>query len=102
MFKVGDWVRVLKKDGAINSGLIGRVTGTPETTMYDNSIWIQLENGFSSSTKLSNLELWQPKESEWCWYPADYGAGLIRYDGKGNMELYEPFIGELPIFLKDR
>lgn len=118
-FKVGDWVRVLRKDGAISSGLIGKVTGTPETTMYDNSIWIHLENGFSSSTKPSNLEIWQPKEGEWCWF-WNYTdtPNFMMFNGITEDNLYngitciggcdiefdycEPFIGELPSFIKDK
>lgn len=70
--------------------------------------------------KLSDVELWQPKEGEWCWFWNGYSKYTLTlgrlaeyskeeklyfsYNGVVYMsyEYCEPFIGELPSFLKER
>lgn len=58
-------------------------------------------------------ELWKPKQGEWCWffYEEDTHGVIGRYgyphheysgDYQDNCDNYEPFIGELPSFLKGR
>lgn len=58
------------------------------------------------------LELWQPKVGEWCWFwnSADIELSISPHLGQyGNLsyslEFYEncePFIGQLPTFIKDQ
>ena len=70
--------------------------------------------------KLSDVELWQPKEGEWCW-EKDYGLSLVISNDENGINCIvcfcltsvfgkeftttlkdcEPFIGELPSFLKE-
>ena len=108
--KVGDWVNLVRDDGIIF-----------DTFQYDND-W-NGKNGFS-------LELWQPKEGEWCWFRSSHMPKYIQvlaqfkefsYDSfagkytimfnkedveEGVTSLHydkcEPFIGELPSFIKDK
>ena len=64
------------------------------------------------------LELWEPKQGEWCWYKNllvkvisinNRDDGIISYSVSNPMlgESYsgaitlEPFIGQLPTFIKD-
>lgn len=94
--KVGDWVNLVRDDGIIF-----------DTFQYDND-W-NGKNGFS-------LELWQPKEGEWCWmwndgFDKPYLEKLMKIDKNGKFyaksvgdrfKHCEPFIGELPSFIKDK
>ena len=102
-FKVNDWVNLVRDDGIIF-----------DTFQYDND-W-NGKNGFS-------LELWRPKEDEWCWfYNSDnYDSvqlTLGKFYGTSSKELKytyidmdrqeysseccEPFIpGKLPSIIKD-
>ena len=67
--------------------------------------------------KLSDVELWQPKEGEWCWFYDDtegtpiFGRFYKQDKDFGNCcypqhqinspySYCEPFIGELPTFLQ--
>ena len=68
--------------------------------------------------KLSDVELWQPKEGEWCWFYDDtegtpiFGRFYKQDKDFGNCcypqhqinspySYCEPFIAELPSFLKE-
>lgn len=76
-----------------------------------------IANGVNVVLK-SDIKLWQPKLGEWCWYKHllvkvisidKRDDGIIRYVISAPMYaeqysgaiLLEPFIGELPSFLKD-
>lgn len=65
-----------------------------------------------------DVELWQPKEGEWCWFKDEKNTigsltQLVGIEEDGTYYGYsscgipdkapcvEPFIGELPTFLKD-
>ena len=94
-FKVGDWVR----DGE---------------NIYQ---FIEPSSIYSYELSLQSCELWQPKIGEWCWFWNFNEMPTLEQFSKyhnlddhlGNYEtlavkLYqhcEPFIGELPTFLKD-
>lgn len=61
-----------------------------------------------STFKVGDLEKWQPKEGEWCWYLYDRNNSpylkqyyQVQFD-TGAKAIIEPFIGELPSFLKDK
>lgn len=94
-FKVGDWVR----DGE---------------NIYQ---FIEPSSIYSYELSLQRCELWQPKVGEWCWFWNFNEMPTLEQFSKyhnlddhlGNYEtlavkLYqhcEPFIGELPTYLKD-
>lgn len=69
--------------------------------------------------KLSDVELWQPKKGEWCWFqfaqPKTVNYQILSkfklsspcgryYEDINGMcfDFCEPFIGELPSFLKEQ
>lgn len=123
-FKVGDWV-------TINSGSphqFKRFTkDLPEwnkSLEYENIEMLCGARFHIPNFDRSIVELWQPKEGEWCWFAFDIddrpflsqfshitkneqiGNKLISigyHDIVGNLPktICEPFIGELPSFLKD-
>lgn len=100
-FKVGDWV--------IDNGNIYRFVEPSSEDSYKKS--------------LETLELWHPKEGEWCWFmfsdkyelrcltlgkfigfKADKDLRYTYSDVDGEIfsaDVCEPFIGELPTLLKD-
>lgn len=97
MFKVGDWVRVKSE---VDGEYIER---------YD-----EVSKHYSCE-----LELWKPKEGEWYWldrvlckitFINEYGPDEFYFidsvnqtERKGffSISKIEPFIGELPSFIKD-
>ena len=102
-FKVGDWV--------IHNGEYKQVTKAIDG--YIDS----LDNKVAVIMKEESLELWKPKEKEYFWYRSDLvkfhksqtDLGTLLESARGcsyyplaNFEDYcEPFIGQLPSFLKD-
>ena len=61
-----------------------------------------------------DLELWEPKEGEWCWFTMSDGSkplfgqfsGMYKDKFTWDNRYYfsdacEPFIGELPSYIKD-
>ena len=102
-FKTGDWV--------IHNGVAKRVTKAVDG--YIDS----LDNQVAVIMKEESLELWKPKEKEYFWYRNDLvkfhksqtDLGTLLESARGcsyyplaNFEDYcEPFIGQLPSFLKD-
>ena len=110
MFKVGDWVRLKDKD--FNS--VFQIELIDEYgNLFDNTQKYRGEQQY--------YELWQPKEGEWCWF-WDHTDSLIvlqqfkekivnesktvyrTTDIAGFETVFyncEPFIGELPSFLKE-
>ena len=105
-FNVGDWVR--EDFGDMN------VTQVKEKFIADDgSVYI---NNFNSEL----FSAWQPKEGEWCWVGKNLSK-IVAHDRDGYAtclnsngtyttymkleyiyKIAEPFIGELPSFLKDK
>ena len=99
-FKVGDWLR-----------------NTEENRVFKaTKIDIDVIKFLSKLNKPHYAELWQPKEGEWCWYNKKYFIKVknikdeqIYFSSLDGMYIndwdylckFEPFIGELPTFLKD-
>ena len=106
-FKVGDWVVRIGENKPMQ---VSKVSGSRV-------------NCGSVETYLDRLELWQPQEGEWCWFWNKKNAPIFgkfkRMDpsgariyevielGKNTKDLNksykfcEPFIGELPSFIKE-
>ena len=88
-FKLGDWVRN---------------TVTNEVYQFNNVL-----KELQYTTKLYAYELWQPKPNEWVWSKGSYTQAFIfkwtsahEQAGIINYPNYEPFIGQLPTFIKDQ
>ena len=90
-FKVGDWIR--SRDGLD----ISKVT---EDTLifYKDGFNVELEDEW---------ELWAPVDGEWCWFRNNSrvsGLELLNFSGTylddEDYRNYEPFIGNLPNFIK--
>jgi len=110
-FKVGDWVRIWDKPTRILRVVEANALHT-EAEYYDTP------SGFRDGClNPKGLELWQPKEGEWCWFwnkDSEMPPVLRRFkqtqkDGahitKDDCYFYdycEPFIGTLPSFIKDK
>ena len=90
-FKVGDWV--------VHNGVAKRVTKAVDG--YIDS----LDNEVAVIMKEESLELWEPKEGEWCiMYDIDEdpdadSVTLQKWDGKKKWKPL-PFIGKLPPYIK--
>ena len=90
-FKVGDWV--------VHNGVAKRVTKAVDG--YIDS----LDNEVAVIMKDESLELWEPKEGEWCiMYDIDEdpdadSVTLQKWDGKKKWKPL-PFIGKLPPYIK--
>ena len=102
-FKIGDWIKhkvYIEAPMQINE-------------VYKTAVHIKY-NGIYDNTE---VELWQPKPNEWCWFwnVTDFDAPtLSRFCGmqdklfrctnsKQNLFTHcEPFIGQLPTSLKDQ
>ena len=91
-FKIGDWVR-LKRLGGLQ-----RLTCST----------------INSKQHLEEAELWEPKVGEWCWYGFELievidttnPLKICRQQSDSYEEvsgtMLEPFIGNLPSFIKDK
>ena len=101
-FKVGDWV--------IHNGVHKRVTKAVDG-LIDS-----LDNQVAVIMKEESLELWKPKEGEWCWFLSNNREPVLKqflqmcpivptnYISKQGLisGSVEPFIGQLPSsFLKE-
>ena len=90
-FKVGDWV--------VHNGVIKQVTKAVDG-LIDS-----LDNQVAVIMKDESLELWEPKEGEWCiMYDIDEdpdadSVTLQKWDGKRKWKPI-PFIGKLPPYIK--
>lgn len=99
-FKVGDWVRhqrlkTIHKVLAINCG------------EFDDKICVSNSPTFDQEF-MNDYILWEPKVGEWVWSTGSYTQAFIfqwtlshSQLGLKNYTNYEPFIGELPTYLKD-
>ena len=96
-FKVGDWVDYAGEFYRVHEEYNGK-----------GNISKEVVNSLVRHDK--NVQLWQPKEGEWVWYKkkkrnklTNNVCELIRfYWDNVNIGDCEPFIGELPTFLKDK
>lgn len=98
MFNTGDWIRV--KD--YNS--IFQYTHTFTDDDQDYIADSHMNDTFGEQGWLpEECELWKPQPEEWCWYRNEAGYMLIKYadEFNGMPGTCEPFIGELPSFLKE-
>lgn len=103
-FKVGDWVRE-------DFGDMNIVKIKEKYIAEDGSVYI---NNFNSEL----FSHWQPKNDEWCWFKDEKNTigsltqlvgiekdgtyyGYSSYGMPDKAPCVEPFIGELPSFLKD-
>ena len=106
-FKVGDWVvnktskqRIVKKVASIPYG--------DSVTVGDTEVGINV-------MLINDLELWQPKAGEWCWFWSETlktpmllqferfcSTDLYKYNANNgrNYQYCEPFLGKLPTTLK--
>lgn len=101
-FKPGDWIK---------------------STRYPNLRPIQITSIYESNTRpgilglkskvtvlySDEVELWQPKVGEWVWSTGSYTQAFIfkwtsahEQVGIMNYTNYEPFIEQLPTFIKDQ
>jgi len=106
-FKIGDWVTT-------SSGETKQITGFSG----EQGSTIIHSDGFMCYA--SDCELWQPKEGEYCWFwnnneeETAVVSKFIEMDATGSykssivfahcyisFDFCEPFIGELPSFLKE-
>ena len=96
MFKVGDWVvfnNEVDEPITFQISYIGK--------------WIHNKKDDRFTPAL--CDYWQPKVGEWCWcYSSQGGKGtdippnLVRYSHYYEDLIVEPFIGELPSFIKEK
>ena len=99
-FKVGDWVRN-KYDGKITK-CRGYINNDLSACFINCGI-----NNYEFQLHVDNVEPWQPKEGEWCWFKkrtelTPNVCELIRfYFDNSYISDCEPFFGELPWFLKE-
>lgn len=108
-FKVGDWV-VVTSDFQTRS----REYFKGDIITYHDRVQL---NG-SIGRNENNIRLWQPQPGEWCWFWDKYtdsflltkfhsiscdseGTTIYKTDGWDWLHC-EPFIGELPSFIKDK
>ena len=99
-FKPGDWVKHIAfkskhKCISINDGEFDDKVSVTNSPSFDNEFMI-------------DYELWQPKVGEWVWSKGSYTQAFIfkwtsahEQAGIINYTNYEPFIGQLPTYLKD-
>ena len=117
-FKIGDWIRT---KGRTNHPSyitkISRISNAwnPCTRDYSGTVVI---NG-TADTTLQDIESWQPKKDEWCWFFNNKKEipklGKLKYKANNqytaymtpkasmsvqNFKFCEPFIGQLPSILK--
>ena len=107
-FKVGDWVRI-KTDTFEYDGTASISKGVKQ--LSKSNMWIFSENHYKCDPD-KYIEHWKPTEGEWCWYSKwDKVVCVEFYLCKFVLDMnevepefkhkYEPFIGQLPSFLKD-
>ena len=112
-FKVGDWVENIT---CTSPRIIKKVVKAPEG--YDTVTVGNSDVGINVML-INDLELWQPKPGEWCWFwdidsnptlcqyskyiNGEYEALTInpKYKLQGLFGFCEPFIGIVPTNMKD-
>jgi len=88
MFKEGDWVRISNE--YIEMGQVVDMSQDYCTIKGWGPVYMQ------------DVELWQPQLGEWCWVKDESSNKPYLQKWKHQVvEWYEPFIGTLPIFIKE-
>ena len=101
-FKPGDWVKLKYKSYTKPYEILEIVNGlirlNTELTPSSDNLWREDE-----------CMPWQPKVGEWVWSKGSYTQAFIfkwtsahEQAGIMNYTNYEPFIGQLPTYLKDQ
>lgn len=112
-FKVGDWVKHTYTMYVGNNNFKVK-TKLLQISIAEHDV-IKCTNGSEFIIARDSIELWTPQPGEWCWYGyeivqvIDNSSKLLKicrqdsdcYEELSYNEL-EPFIGELPTFLKDK
>ena len=111
-FKVGDWVENIT---CTSTRIIKQVVNAPKG--YDTVTVVNIDVGINVMS-INDLELWQPKPGEWCWFwgidsnptlgqyskyiNGEYEAITIyhKYKLQEHFSFCEPFIGILPTYIK--
>lgn len=114
-FKVGDWIKIgdtVQQITAIN----------PEN---DYNITCDMVETTDDYVSIESIEPWYPKEGEWCWFDKNKLGKFWKKQGTRNYwtlsefknisektripsgdyfvsDYCEPFIGQLPSFIKDK
>ena len=106
-FKVGDWVEFDNSVFCVHKE-------------YNGNRYISEEVANNLTNYGKSVTLWQPEIGEWCWFweidsnpklcqyskyiNGEYEALSIDpyYELEGHFGFCEPFIGELPSFIKER
>ena len=110
-FKVGDWVRI-KTDTFEYDGTASISKGVKQ--LSKSNMWLFSENHYKCNPD-KYIEPWKPKVGEWCWFLNNNKEPILKqflqmcpivptnYISKqGTISgSVEPFIGQLPSFLKD-
>jgi len=98
-FKVGDWVRLKVLDKTTHKLI--KLDWNEHTKCYHPI----LEKFNGNIDSVNELELWEPQVGEWCWFYDNgiYEIPVLGKFSKLNDETVdiEPFIGELPTYLKE-
>ena len=99
-FKVGDWVTI--------NGTLPNDKFQLTNKEVEHGEILLAHFSFTKDTWTH----WQPKEGEWCWIEESFAQYIrpsfcVRPNGTeltsfGGFDSIEPFIGELPSFLKDK
>lgn len=109
-FKVGDWV-ILNKDRKT----LAKILEIDDEYIFKCKLHFVNENSISWCSEMQYYKHWKPTEGEWCWFlnnnrepvlkqflqmcpivPTNYISKQGTISGS-----VEPFIGQLPSFLKD-
>lgn len=114
-FKVGDWVQhkylntIFQVKDIFKDGYLDCITSLKlePRIKWDSCL-------FQGKYNSNDCVLWQPIEGEWCWVFDDEfrseltnrayvtSDGVIKTHDSCKWKYCEPFIGELPSFLKDK
>lgn len=114
-FKTGDWV-IVNNSGTYDRYIYQIKEFIPES---ENCFAKYRLKGFSKFLRETELLPWQPKKDEWCWfYDKEFKTAILaKYISMCKTEVYtyfrssyhidnglflccEPFIGELPSWIK--
>jgi len=107
-FKVGDWIVIKDKPYKIVT-----VYGPSSGDLYGKVAYANPVTKGAVLVDISSIKLWEPQPDEWCWFWDDVddsalvlekyidltNTGLYKTDGY-NWGKCEPFIGELPTYVK--
>lgn len=104
-FKPDDWIIL---SNSSDSRSLAQVKETYSNSNKAKLYWPS-ENSTAVCSEMQYYELWQPKVGEWVWSKGSYTQAFIfkwtsshEQAGIINCTNYEPFIGQLPTYLKDQ